>query len=253
MAISAIHSSPMYKYEKALWDIYQATNYYRRSPTYKELSRLFGESVDSLYATVFRLLQEGLVLTERLPADRRKKLIVLTGRGRILLSQARQRLPSGRKTYGEKEAKFGAIAERGKVMARWFKILTLVAHERSKYDIDIHLYDSSRKLVAMADIEHRLRWWVEPDFPSRFATVHVPVRKKKFFTQQMPTFHISVNRPMTNALIVRGDIVAKSPLVKLPTVYTQAEWFFDVPKSACVFGIENIEQYILKHINIGKN
>lgn len=71
--------------------------------------------------------------------------------------------------------------------------------------------------------------WKESTFP--FSSVHFPERKLKFAKGR--TYFVMLNSKRTHALIVKGHIVANSPIVSKTTKYTASEKFIEIDASKC--------------------
>lgn len=97
--------------------------------------------------------------------------------------------------------------------------------EGGKYDVDIIIKEWGQE-VGFAEVERRHNW--VSDFP--YQTVHVPYRKHKFFTYDLPTLLFSVKLDLSQALWCRGDTILQSPVVENPNKYVEnGEKFFAVP------------------------
>jgi hypothetical protein len=112
------------------------------------------------------------------------------------------------------------------VMAFIKRAWKLDPREAGKYDCDLDVYERGA-LIAHVEVEKRSHW--TGNFP--FATVNVPIRKRKFFLLDLPTLLFSVKSDLTQALYTRGDIILNSPVVDNPNRYLKEEKFFSVPVS----------------------
>ena len=107
------------------------------------------------------------------------------------------------------------------IYTRWGKEV----EEGGTYDVDVIILENGRE-VGYAEVERRHNW--VSDFP--YNTVHVPYRKQKFFTYDLPTLLFSVKADLTQALWCRGDTILQSPVVENPNKYVESgERFFAVP------------------------
>jgi hypothetical protein len=94
-----------------------------------------------------------------------------------------------------------------------------------EYFIDL-LVVSSIKSIALIEVERRSNW--VDKFP--FDTVHVPLRKKKYFVDTLyPTYLFSVRFDCKEALFCDGETIINSPVVMKPNKYSSGEPFFAVP------------------------
>lgn len=94
-----------------------------------------------------------------------------------------------------------------------------------EYFIDI-LVVSSIKSIALIEVERRSNW--VDKFP--FDTVHVPLRKKKYFVDTLyPTYLFSVRFDCKEALFCDGETIINSPVVTKANKYSSGEPFFAVP------------------------
>ena len=110
------------------------------------------------------------------------------------------------------------------VMAYIKRAWKLDPREGGTYDVDINVYERGA-LIAHVEVEKRSHW--VGDFP--FATVNIPIRKRKFFLLDLPTLLFSVKADLTQALYTRGDIILDSQVINNPNKYMDKEQFFSVP------------------------
>ncbi len=110
------------------------------------------------------------------------------------------------------------------VMAYIKRAWQLDPREGGKYDVDIDVYERGA-LIAHVEVEKRSHW--VGDFP--FATVNIPIRKRKFFLLDLPTLLFSVKADLTQALYTKGDIILDSQVINNPNKYLKEEQFFSVP------------------------
>ena len=110
------------------------------------------------------------------------------------------------------------------VMAYIKRAWQLDPREGGTYDVDINVYEHGA-LIAHVEVEKRSHW--VGDFP--FATVNIPIRKRKFFLLDLPTLLFSVKADLTQALYTKGDIILDSQVINNPNKYMDKEQFFSVP------------------------
>ena len=79
------------------------------------------------------------------------------------------------------------------------------------------------------EVERRHNW--QNKFP--FETLHIPFRKKKFFTLSKPTILFSVKADLTEALWVDNNTILQCPVERKDNKYMKGEYFFVVPIRVC--------------------
>jgi len=104
-----------------------------------------------------------------------------------------------------------------------FRDWKLDVQEGGQYDVDLVCLRDG-EVVGYVEVERR-----QNDL-NRFETIHVPYRKKKFFGLDRPTMLFAVNRDLTEAFWVDGDIILQSPVENKVNKYLKSERFFVVPK-----------------------
>ena len=84
-------------------------------------------------------------------------------------------------------------------------------------------------LESYCEVEVRPNWRGDR-FP--FDTVHVPERKTKLLTNDLPTWFVSVNVDQTYLLVCDAQTVLQAPLREVPNrLMAHSERFYDVPIS----------------------
>jgi hypothetical protein len=73
--------------------------------------------------------------------------------------------------------------------------------------------------------------WTGITFP--FQTIHIAARKLKFATERMR--FVILNKPLTWAIVIRGEVAAASPIIKKDTSLTEGEDFISVPTEKAAF------------------
>jgi hypothetical protein len=105
-----------------------------------------------------------------------------------------------------------------------FRDWMLDVEEGDKYGVDL-VCSRDGEVVGYVEVERR-----HNDL-NRFETIHVPFRKKKFFTLDHQTILFAVNRDFTEAFWVTGDIILQAPVEDKVNKYLKSERFFVVPKA----------------------
>lgn len=95
-----------------------------------------------------------------------------------------------------------------------------------KYGVDLILFENNIK-IGYAEVEV-IAGWNGIQYP--FKSVHVALRKAKFFNLDLPTEFWAVSNTFFRALHIHGEKILISPIVKVPNKYILTnERFFDVP------------------------
>ena len=107
-----------------------------------------------------------------------------------------------------------------------YKDLGIVARDNiDKYGIDLILFKDGIK-IGYAEVE-TCAGWTGPVYP--FKTVHVPIRKAKFFNLDMPSQFWVISNTFTRGLHIDGEKILASPIIIVPNKYVLSnEKFFDV-------------------------
>jgi hypothetical protein len=80
--------------------------------------------------------------------------------------------------------------------------------------------------------------WKGSEFP--FDTVHYAVRKRKFVQPDVKTWFITLNHERTRAVVFAHKHFMEGRLVQKSTIYTQDEWFVEIPVRQGIFiNLEN--------------
>jgi hypothetical protein len=80
------------------------------------------------------------------------------------------------------------------------------------------------------EVKHNWRGDVFP-----FDSVHYSVRKRKFVQPDVHTYFVTVNHERTMLLCIKGEDFMDGKLVQKSTIYTQDEWFVEVPIRKGIF------------------
>jgi len=100
-----------------------------------------------------------------------------------------------------------------------------------QYGIDLIGIDRSDRPCAWeVEVKHN---WKGHEFP--FDTVHYSVRKRKFVQPDVKTWFITLNHERTRAVVFSHKHFMEGRLVQKSTIYTQDEWFVEVPVRQGIF------------------
>lgn len=80
------------------------------------------------------------------------------------------------------------------------------------------------------EVKHNWRGDVFP-----FDSVHYSVRKRKFIQPDVRTYFVTVNHERTKLLCIKDKDFMEGKLVQKSTVYTQDEWFVEIPVRKGIF------------------
>jgi hypothetical protein len=88
--------------------------------------------------------------------------------------------------------------------------------------------------------DHAYAWEVEVKHNWRgdvfpFDSVHYSVRKRKFIEPDVRTYFVTLNHERTRLLVVSGKDFMEGRLVQKSTIYTQDEWFVEIPIRRAIF------------------
>jgi len=160
-------------------------------------------------------------------------------------------------------------AKLGEVTDKWFcDILKILRAERryKRKGPDLWLYYGD-KHVGYVELERKLDWETD-EWPKvckqcsrrgrekceHWDKVHFPERKARPLPAgfpDKPIFMVTFNRGGTNALVIAHEEVF------VPEYFGERRWtrrgyehFYEVPKNRVVFGIDEIEKYILRWLGI---
>ena len=96
-----------------------------------------------------------------------------------------------------------------------------------QFGVDLRAYRAGH--ATDVEVEARRGTWSNGSFV--FPTVHVPLRKRKFINGR-PLLLFSLSQDFRLSLVVPGDVILKSPIVKVPNARGgEDEGFYDVPVS----------------------
>lgn len=109
-----------------------------------------------------------------------------------------------------------------------FNAWGLDVEEGDQYGVDL-VCARNGETVGFVEVERRHNW--QNKFP--FETLHIPFRKKKFFTLSKPTILFSVKADLTEALWVDNNTILQCPVERKDNKYMKGEYFFVVPIQVC--------------------
>jgi hypothetical protein len=100
-----------------------------------------------------------------------------------------------------------------------------------QYGIDLLGIDRSDRMCAWeVEVKHN---WKGYEFP--FDSVHYSMRKRKFVKPDVVTWFITLNHERTRAVVVSGKDVMEARIIQKSTIYTQDEWFMEIPIRRGIF------------------
>lgn len=124
--------------------------------------------------------------------------------------------------------KYDKVA-REKAKAFWCKMGFVCEDNPDEYGVDLIVEGNNKRFYCEVEVK---TVWHGVQF--KYPTIHLPVRKAKFFAK--PTQFFILNNSMTHAAVVGRNVVMNSPQVEVPNVKISAgEKFFDVPASEVHF------------------
>ena len=107
----------------------------------------------------------------------------------------------------------------------------LIQVNPDEYGIDLVGIDrASRACAWEVEVKHN---WKGDQFP--FDTVHYSVRKRKFVQPDVLTWFITLNHERTRAVVFSHKSFMEGRLVQKSTIYTQDEWFVEIPVRQGIF------------------
>jgi hypothetical protein len=116
----------------------------------------------------------------------------------------------------------------------WYSMGYVCKDNPDEYGVDLIVEGNNKRFYCEVEVKKR---WEGVQF--RYPTVHLPVRKAKFFTK--PTQFMVFNRSLTIAAVIGRKAVMDSPQVEVPNVKIAAgEKFYDVPADKAHFVPTNI-------------
>ena len=101
--------------------------------------------------------------------------------------------------------------------------------EGSQFEVDLIIWENDN-ICGYVEVERRHNW--EDTFP--FPTLHIPERKRKFFTLDQPSLLFAVRKDCKAAIFVPGEIVLRCPVKMLDNKFCFQEPFFIVPIEYCM-------------------
>jgi hypothetical protein len=99
-----------------------------------------------------------------------------------------------------------------------------------QYGIDLLGVWRDRRYAWEVEVKHNWRGF---DFP--FDSVHYSVRKRKFINPDVHTYFVTLNHERTRLLAVSGKDVMEARIIQKSTIYTQDEWFMEIPIRRGIF------------------
>jgi hypothetical protein len=99
-----------------------------------------------------------------------------------------------------------------------------------QYGIDLLGRWRDRDYAWEVEVKHNWRGF---DFP--FDSVHYSVRKRKFIDPEARTYFVTLNHERTRLLAVSGKDVMEARIIQKSTIYTQDEWFMEIPIRRAIF------------------
>lgn len=101
-----------------------------------------------------------------------------------------------------------------------------------EYGIDLLGSWNGRRYVWEVEVKHN---WQGFEFP--FDSVHYSVRKRKFVDpdSDVRTYFVTLNHERTRLLAVSGKDVMEARIIQKSTIYTQDEWFMEIPIRRAIF------------------
>lgn len=100
----------------------------------------------------------------------------------------------------------------------------------NKYGVDLVVFDN---FVPTKYVEVEMRLWKEDMHYCPYPTIHVPLRKKKLFNNDLPTFMCVVNHYQKYAYWIDSERIKRSEVIEVKNrAVSKDEFFYDVPTSA---------------------
>jgi hypothetical protein len=99
-----------------------------------------------------------------------------------------------------------------------------------QYGIDLVGSFNGMPSAWEVEVKHN---WKGDEFP--FDTVHYSVRKRKFVQPDVLTWFITLNHDRTKAVVFSHKHFMEGRLVQKSTIYTQDEWFVELPVRQGIF------------------
>lgn len=128
----------------------------------------------------------------------------------------------------------------------------LYPHLREEdYSIDVSVYNGEKafqkKLEPICYLELESKsLWKGHDFPDYFKDVQFLAKKQKYLKLNKPVYWILFNDDCTNAAIIN---LRKIVLCDLDVIECRngigTDYFYRIPKNEFIWGIENIERFII--------
>lgn len=98
------------------------------------------------------------------------------------------------------------------------------------YGIDILGRYNGMDYAFEVEVKHNWRGF---NFP--FDTVHYSARKRKFVMAEGKTFFVTLNHERTRLLLINHNDFMAGKLVNKKTIYTDSEWFIEIPVARGIF------------------
>jgi len=114
---------------------------------------------------------------------------------------------------------------------RWLESMGhVVCVNPDEYGIDLLGIWGEENTAWEVEVKHN---WRGEHFP--FDSVHYSVRKRKFIQPDVHTYFVTVNHERTMLLCIKGEDFMDGKLIQKSTIYTQDEWFVEVPIRKGIF------------------
>lgn len=115
-------------------------------------------------------------------------------------------------------------------------------------DVDIYLdekrFRNGKKAISKLEIETKIIW-KEKEFP--FADVHFLAKKIKHIKQDIISYWVLFNINFTNCGIIQLSKIIGNELVQVRCENKYNDWFYKIPKNDFVWGLHNVESYIINN------
>ena len=99
-----------------------------------------------------------------------------------------------------------------------------------QYGIDILGRYEGTDYAFEVEVKHNWRGFAFP-----FDSVHYSARKRKFVMPEGKTFFVTFNHERNRFLMVNHNDFMAGKLVNKKTIYTDSEWFVEIPISRAIF------------------
>jgi hypothetical protein len=111
----------------------------------------------------------------------------------------------------------------------WYTMGYVCKDNPDEYGVDLIVEGNNKRFYCEVEVK---KAWHGVQFT--FPTIHLPVRKAKFFTK--PTQFMVFNNSLTHAAVIGRKTVMDSPQVVVPNIKISAgEKFYDIPANKAHF------------------